>query len=147
MALTELIRDTSIRASIVRDCMVLIDQQVSAKGGISGLALKTAYKMVKGVGPTYIPRAVGRLLPEVLRELDPMWQQGLRAGNPVEYLTQNSSQAADTILGITDARIKNTAGIVRSSYDKLRKSVKGDVEAAVPQLISIIDNHAPVGQT
>lgn len=146
MTLPEIMKDTSIKTSIVQDFTVLIDQQVAVKGGMSGLALKTAYKVVKGVGPTYIPGAVGRLLPEVLKALDPMWQEGLQTGNPVEYLTQNCSQTADTILGVTDARIQNSGGVVRSSYNKLRKSVKGDVEAAVPGLANIIGNHAPVNQ-
>ncbi len=146
MALIEAIEAKSVRTGIVEDCTVLIDQQVSAKGGMAGLALKTAYKVVKGVGPTYIPGAVNRLLPDVLKALDPMWQEGLRSGNPVDHLIQNRVEAADTILGITDARIQHSSGVVRSSYNKLRKSVKGDVEAAVPELAVILGNHIAVKQ-
>jgi hypothetical protein len=146
MTLIESIKSDATKASIVQDCTVLIDQQVAAKGGMSGLALKTAYKIVKGVGPTYIPGAIGRLLPEVMKALDPMWQEGLQAGNPVDYLTQNSAQTADTILSVTDNRIKNSSGVVRSSYNKLRNSVKGDVEAAVPELAKIIGKHTQVSQ-
>ncbi len=146
MALIEIINDQSLKASFVESCTVLIDQQVATKSGMSGLALKTAYKVVKGVGPTYIPGALGRLLPEVFKALDPMWVEGLQTGNPVEHLTQNSSQTADMILSVTDARIQNSGGVVRSSYNKLRRSVKGDVEAAVPELAKIIGDHAPVTQ-
>jgi hypothetical protein len=146
MALIEILKDKSAKASIIEDCTGLIDQQVAAKGGMSGLALKTAYKVVKGVGPTYIPGAVGRLLPEMFRALDPMWTAGLQAGDPVAYLTQNCSTTADTILSVTDTRIQNSSGVVKSSYNKLRKSVKSDVEAAVPELAKIIGNHAPVNQ-
>ena len=147
MALTEVITDQTVKTNIVEDCTVLIDRQVAAKGGMSGLALKTAYKVVKGVGPTYIPGALGRLLPEVLRALDPMWAEGIQAGDPVAYLCQNSATTADTILSVTDVRIQKSGGVVKSSYQKLRKSVKGDVEAAVPELAKIIHTHTPVSQS
>jgi hypothetical protein len=147
MTLIELAKDKTAKARLVQDCTVLIDQQVAAKGGLSGLALKTAYKVVNGVGPSYIPGAIGRLLPEVLRALDPLWAEGLQAGDPVAYLTQNGSTTADTILSVTDARIKHSGGVVKSSYNQLRKSVKGDVEAAVPELAKLIGNNASINQT
>ncbi len=146
MALIEIVNNTAAKDQIVQDCTVLIDQQVAAKGGMSGFALKTAYKVVKGVGPTYIPGAIGRLLPEVFKALDPMWAEGLHAGDPVAYLTQNSALTADTILSVTDTRIQHSGGVVKSSYNKLRNSVKGDVEAAVPELAKIIGTHVPVNQ-
>jgi len=146
MALIKLAKDETVKARLVQDCTVLIDQQVAAKNGLSGLALKTAYKVVNGVGPTYIPGAIGRLLPEVLSALDPLWAEGLQTGDPVAYLTQNGSITADTILSVTDARIKHSGGVVKSSYNQLRKSVKGDVEAAVPELARLIGNHASITQ-
>jgi|GEM_PF-282621 len=146
MALIEIINDQSRKASFIESCTMLIDQQVAAKNGMSGLALKTAYKVVKGVGPTYIPGAVGRLLPQLFNALDPLWMEGLQAGDPVAYLSQNPARTAETILSVTDARIQISGGVVRSSYNKLRNSVKGDVEAAVPELARIIGDHAPVTQ-
>lgn len=146
MALIEIIKNKSAKSSIIDDCTVLIDRQVAAKGGMSGMALKAAYRVVKGVGPTYIPGAIGRLLPEVLQALDPMWETGLQMGDPVTHLTENSAQTADTILSVTDARIQHSNGVVKSSYLKLRKSVQGDVVAAVPELVKIIGNHTQVSQ-
>jgi hypothetical protein len=46
------------------------------------------------------------------------------------------------LLSITDAKISKTKnGVVRSSYNKLRKSVKNDVEEAVPGLAKILGTH------
>jgi hypothetical protein len=146
MALIEILNDPSLKNSFVESCTVLVDQQVAAKSGMSGLAVKTTYKVVKGVGPTYIPGAIGRLLPQLFKALDPLWIEGLESGDPVAYLTQNSARTAETILSVTDARIQNSGGVVRSSYTKLRKSVKGDVEAAVPEIAKILGNHAPVAR-
>lgn len=127
---------------MIDDCTRLIEAQVNAKGGLSGMALKTAYRMVKSIGASYLPGAIGRLLPDVLDSLDPLWVKGLQVGQPVDYLTNNRTQAADQVLAITDKRAKYTNSVVRSSYNQLRKSIKGDVEAAVPGLASIIGAYA-----
>jgi predicted outer membrane lipoprotein len=141
MALRETIKNESVKAGIVADCMKLMDTQVAAKKGLSGMGLKAAYGVVKGVGQGYVPGAIGRLLPEAFAALEPMWLEGLEAGDPVAYISKNRSQAADTLLSVTDQRISRSDGIVRSSYNKLRKSVKGDVEAAMPGLAEIINTH------
>ncbi len=145
MGLSEILSDPAIKASVVDDCASLIDRQVAAKGGFGGMALKTTYGLVKGVGAGYIPGAIGRVLPEVVGALEPMWAEGMQAGDPVAYLSQNPVQAADVILGVTDSRIaKSNNGLVKSSYAKLRQSVKDDVAGAVPGLAEILGAHSPV---
>lgn len=141
MKLSDMINDSSVKASLVEDCTQLIDVQVANKSGISGMALKTAYKVVKGVGPTYVKGAIGRILPEAFVALDPMWIEGMEAGDPVDYLAQNPDRTADIILSVTDARVHKATGVVAGTYKKLRTSVKGDIEAAVPELANIISNH------
>ncbi|MBX2866175.1 MAG: hypothetical protein KTR27_21695 [Leptolyngbyaceae cyanobacterium MAG.088] len=141
--LSEKIQDAAVRANIAEDCAKLIDKQVATKGGLAGIAMKTAYGVIKGVGASYIPGAIDRLLPDACQALDPLWQEGAEAGDPVKYLSENSDRTADSILSVTDARIANTSnGVVSATYKKLRKSVKNDVEAAVPDLAQIIGSHA-----
>jgi hypothetical protein len=70
------------------------------------------------------------------------------AGDPANYLIQNSARTADMILSVTDSRAAKTSnGAVRSAYQKLRKSVKGDVEAAVPGLANILATHVAASQS
>ncbi|MGJ3251671.1 MAG: DUF6918 family protein [Elainellaceae cyanobacterium] len=147
MELSDSLKDKTIKARIVADCVTLIDEQVAAKSGLSGMGMKAAYGAVKGVKPGYISVAIARLLPDTLAALDPMWSEGIQTGNPVNHLIQNRSRTADMILSVTDARIQKSGnGIVRSSYNKFRKSVKGDIENAVPGLAQIIGNHAKAPQ-
>ena len=142
MGLSDKVSDPTIRQSIVTDCTHLIDRQVASKSGLSGMALKATYGVVKGVGAGYIPSALERLLPDVCAALDPMWAEGEAKGDPVGHLNQHSEQAADAVLSVTDTRIQGTSnGVVKSSYKKLRKSVKSDVEAAVPELAEIIGRY------
>lgn len=142
MGLTEGLNDPNKRASLVADCVTLIDEQVAAKGGMGGLAWKAAYGTVKGVNPGYIAGAIDRILPEILAAVEPMWNEGVQTGDPVGYLSQNSSRAADAVLSVTDARIeKSNNGVVRGAYNKLRNSAKGEVETAIPALAKILDKY------
>ncbi|MBF2077171.1 MAG: hypothetical protein IGR76_01270 [Synechococcales cyanobacterium T60_A2020_003] len=142
MGLSDKVSDQAVQANLTADCVKLIDQQVAAKGGVSGFALKTAYGVVKGIGPDYIPGAIQRLLPEALAALEPMWDEGVQSGDPVQYLSQNSEKTANMLLSVTDSRIeRSNNGVVRTSYSKLRNSVKGDIEKAVPDLAKILGTH------
>ncbi|MEO1521144.1 MAG: hypothetical protein AAFU78_10245 [Cyanobacteria bacterium J06633_2] len=143
MGLHETIQNKEVRTSIANDCASLIDEQVAAKSGMGGLALKATYGVVKGVGKEYIPGAIGRLLPDAFAALDPIWVEGVQSGDPVNYLSQHRTRTADMLLSVTDTRIeKSNNKIVRSAYNKLRNSVKTDVEASVPGLAKIIHSYA-----
>ncbi|MEM6451887.1 MAG: hypothetical protein AAF703_16420 [Cyanobacteria bacterium P01_D01_bin.105] len=142
MELTNKINDTETYSSIAADCTQLMDKQVATKGGLSGVAFKATYKVVKGIGADYIPGAITRLLPEALKALDPIWEEGKSQGDPVSYLSEHSDRTADLILSTTDARIAGSGnGLIAGSYKKLRKSIKPDVAAAVPGLAAILAKH------
>ncbi|MEL6262890.1 MAG: hypothetical protein AAFS06_09595 [Cyanobacteria bacterium J06631_12] len=142
MQLTNAIQDKATRDAIAADCTQLIDRQVSAKGGLGGMALKAAYGVVKGIGSDYIPGAVNRLLPETCAALDPMWAEGVEKGAPVAHLSSNCDRTADLVLSATDARIaRANKGVISATYSKLRKSIKSDVVAAVPGLAEVLGKH------
>ncbi len=142
MGLQDVLQNPAIYTSLVSSCQDLLDQQVASKGGLSGVALKTTYGLVKGVGPNYISGAIARLLPEVMKALDPLWDEGLATGDPVDYLSRNCDQAAACLLSVTDLRVKATRyTVVKTSYGNLRQSVKADIASAVPQLAQILNHH------
>lgn len=142
MALIDGLADNQKRKQLVENCTTLLDEQIAAKSGISGLAIKAGYAAIKGVNPQYCAGAIERLLPESFAVLDPLWNEGLQTGDPVKHITNNSSRTADLLLGITDTRIKksnNTA--VKGVYNKLRNSAKQHIEEAVPSLAKVIDEY------
>ena len=142
MGLSEQLRDDQIKSSMAADCAKLMDEQVAAKSGVSGMAFKATYRVVKGLSSDYIPGAIQRLLPEAISALEPMWEEGLVSGDPVAFLTQNSELTADTILSVTDAKIQRVKSkLICTSYSKLRKSVKSDISAAVPGFAGILSKH------
>ena len=139
MGLSDQLSEPSIRTQLAQDCASLMDEQVAAKKGVGGLAIKAAYAALKGIGAGYIPRTIENLLPKFIRAMDPMRDEGIAQGDPASYLCENQAQAAEVLLGVTDEKIRNAQNkLVIGTYNRLRQSVKGDVEAAIPGLSQVL---------
>ncbi|BAZ48399.1 hypothetical protein NIES4103_10070 [Nostoc sp. NIES-4103] len=142
MGLNDGLSNPNKKAQVVDDCCNMIEAQLAAKSGISGIALKTAFAALKGIKPGYIPYVVEQILPQCLTALDPIWNEGLDKGDPVEYLITSRDRTADALLSVTDNRIKSVKRqIVRGTYEKFRGSAKQHVEEAVPDFAKVIDNY------
>lgn len=144
MSLSQVLNDEAKKPVVVDDCCTLIDEEVSDKGGISGLAIKAGYKVVKGVKPGFVKQVVIDLLPEFATALDPIYDEAKTNNKPVaDFFTANSERVADALLKITDEKAaRSKSGVVKGTYDKLRGTAKKNVEAAVPRLGKMIEKHA-----
>ncbi|MBD2138712.1 hypothetical protein H6F32_14220 [Anabaena sp. FACHB-1237] len=143
MALIDGLSDNHKKQILVDDCINLLETQVAAMGGISGLAIKAGYAAVKGISPDYCAGAIARLLPEFLMAFEDKWQDAVGSGDAVTYLVKNSDSTADVLLSLTDKRIeKSSNSSLKAVYGKLRKSAKKHVEEAVPSLAKVIDNYS-----
>ena len=130
------------KESIVSDLNQLLDTQVSGMGGVSGLMMKAGYATIKSFSPGYCTRAIEGLLPESFNALDPIWDEGIQMGDPVENMIKNKDPVADALLGITDGKIERSKNnTLKAVYGKCRDSVKKHIEEAVPGFAKIIDNH------
>ena len=142
MSLREVVNDPAKKPALVKDCTTLVDEEVAAKSGLSGLAVKAGYAAVKGIKPGFIAEVVDKLLKDFADQLDPIWAEGVAKGKPVDHFTANKSRVADALLSITDAKSKNAkSSTVRGAYDKLRGSAKKNVEEAVPRLARLLEKH------
>ncbi len=141
--LPEILTNEAKKGLVVDDCCALIDAEVKDKGGISGLAIKAGYSAVKGVKPGFVRNVVTDLLPEFARVLDPMFQEAKQASKPVsDFFSARSAEVAEALLALTDEKAKHSKnGMVRGTYDKLRGTAKKNVEAAVPRLGKLIEQH------
>lgn len=140
MHLKDLLGDPSKRADVVRDCVDLIDLEVKDKSGLSGMAIKAGYAVVKGVKPSFVSESVDHLLDSFAEKLDAVYQEAKTDGKPVaKHFEASASRVADALLEITDAKAKKSkyAAIVKT-YEKLRGSAKQNVEAAVPRLGALV---------
>jgi len=129
---------------VIDDACKVLDQEVADKGGLSGVVIKTSYKIVQGVKPGFVREAVDGLLDDFLDALDPIYQEAAtKKVGAGRFLRDNSSRAADALLAITDARAgRAKSQVVRGAYDKLRPTAKKQVEAAAPRLGDLLERHA-----
>lgn len=132
------------RAAVVDDAVKVLDQEVADKSGLTGIAIKGAYKVVQGVRPGFVRHMVDALLDDFLNSLDPIYQEALLKGRPPgAYLNENQSRVADALLAVTDRKAeKAESATLKSAYSKLRSMAKKQVEAATPRLSQLLDRHA-----
>jgi len=143
MGLVESLADESKKGAVIADVVKLVDEEVSSKGGLSGIALKAGYAAVKGVKPGFVQSVVKKLLPEFAAKLDPFWTDGLKDGKPLAYMEREKSRVADALLSVTDAKIDGAqSDTVKSLYKKLRGSAKKNVEEAVPRLARVVEKYS-----
>lgn len=143
MSLSEALLTPEKKPKVVADCCKLVDEEVAAKGGLSGIAVKAGYAAVKGIKPGFIAHVVDSLLKEFVDAIDPLWSEGAAKGGAVKHLVDNKSRAADALLAVTDAKSKNAkSSVVRGTYDKLRGTAKKHVEEAIPRLANLLQKHS-----
>jgi hypothetical protein len=137
--------DAAKRPSVVTDLNNLVETQVDGKGGVSGLAVKGTFKLVKAIKPGIIENAVDDLLDNVVKTLDPYYAkfQGEGAGSLADYFVANQEAISNELLAVTDARAESTSkDAVKKAYSKLRPSAQDNVKEALPGLAGIILKHA-----
>lgn len=143
-SLKEQVIEGNKRTAVIDDALQVLDAEVADKSGLSGMAVKGAFAVVKGIQPGFIRNVVDTLLDDFLDALDPIYQEAVAAQKPPgKHLEQNAGRVADALLSITDARAERAQRqVVKKTYDKLRPTAKKHVEAAAPRLGGLLDRHA-----
>ncbi len=136
--LKDILCDPKNRNNVIADAVRLVDSEVAAKGGLSGMAIKAAYKMVSAVKPTLVRDAVDNLLDRFVDRLEPFyadWNGQGKKGSFESFLSARAPQVANALLGVTDDRVKTVENAtVKKAYQQLRPQGEKNVEAAVPGL-------------
>lgn len=133
------------REQVIRDAARLIADEVSAKSGLSGLAIKTAYKAVSRLSPSLIEGVVNNLLDRFVATLEPFyseWEAAGRSRSFEAHLSSQSGKVANALLSVTDKRAANVDNrTLKKAYSALRPQGEKNVQAAVPGLGKLIDRY------
>ena len=143
-SMVQAVQDTQKRPLIIQDCSALLDDQVHNKKGLTGIAVKSAFKVIKSFKPGIVPRALDDMLDEFSAKVDPFWLQCQEQGaEPSLFFSKNSSAIANALLSITDERAKNSPnkGLVKA-YSGLRGKAVEHISEALPALAKLIAKHA-----
>lgn len=144
-ALDQILLSSSKRPEVVTDFQTLVDEEVSGKKGVSGLAVKGVYGTVKAVKSGIIHDAVDSLLDEFVASLQPYYTeyQGNGGGSFADYLSGRGDEVADSLLNVTDQRAgRSQRKTVKNGYEKLRPQAKKHVEEAIPRIGALVEKHA-----
>lgn len=135
------------KRALALDVTRAIDEEVEAKSGLGGLALKGAYKIARATNRDFVPNTVEKLLPEFAAKLEPIVDDHHRvaANMPLEaWFTEKAGAVADALLSLTDERARRSpAGTVRTAYEKMRPSARKHVEEAAPRIGGLLARHLP----
>jgi hypothetical protein len=132
---------------VVADCEKLVDHEVSVMSGVTGTAVRLAYKTVGTFDSGHIPAMIGTILPNVADALQPYWESFAaesagRGGDFGAYLAGREDEVADALLAITDnrQRASSRATIVKA-YKTVRGSAVKHVKAALPALGELVQRY------
>jgi hypothetical protein len=133
----DLLQNNTSRSHILQLCVQLVEQEVQQVPGLSGLAVKTSYAVVKSLKPNMVAEVLEGLLDECARTLDPFVEKAWasNAQTAVPFFTEHATLIAQELLKLTDlraTRARNT--MLLKIYEKLRPSALKHVEKAVPAI-------------
>ena len=143
--LHEILLAPEIKPYVVDDCNALIEREVAEKSGISGTAVKLAYKTASTFAPGHVRRMVGTLLPGMADNLQPFWADFLASGGADfgDYLTKRGDEVAEAMLEVTDARAAASGRpVIVKAYHSVRGSAGKHIRAALPQVGDLILKYA-----
>ena len=143
--LQEILLGPDTRAKVIADCYTLIQQEISEKSGVSGTAVKLAYKTVKAFAPGYIQHMVKSLLPDLVGKLEPYWADFNASGGSEfgDYLAKRGNEVAEALLSVTDTRAaRSSRPTIIKAYKTVRGGAVKKVEAALPRVGDLVLKYA-----
>ncbi len=103
--LTEILLAPGNRPKVVVDCVRLIDEEVDSKGGLTGLAVKGAYALVKAVKPGFVSEAVDNMIDDFVKRLEPFYAAAQAKNEPIgPALNARAGEVSEALLAISDER-------------------------------------------
>ena len=143
--LHEILLAPDVRPRVVADCNALIEHEVSEKSGVSGTALKLAYKTASTFAPGHVRHILETLLPKMADNLQPFWADFNASGGSDfgDYLTKRGDEVAEAMLAVTDARAAaSRRPVIVKAYRSVRSSAAKHIQAALPQVGDLVLKYA-----
>jgi hypothetical protein len=131
--------------AVVADCLKLIEQEVAGKSGVSGTAVKLAYKTAKSFASGYLQSTVESLLPDLVDQLEPFWAEYAASGASGfgDYLAKRGDEVSEALLSITDERAAGSGrAVIVKAYRAVRGSAAKHVTAALPAVGALVQKYA-----
>jgi hypothetical protein len=143
--LHELLSRPDVEPRVVPDVLALVDTELASKSGISGTAVKVAFKAVTAFAPGYYQETVTGMIPEMVDQLAPYWDDFQTSGSSDfgDYLVKRGDEVSASLLVVTDemARESGRATVVKA-YGAVRNGAGKHIQAALPNLGAMVQKYA-----
>lgn len=142
--LQEILLAPETRPKVLADCGALIDQRLKEMSGISGTAVKLAYKTIVTFAPSHIKYMIEQLLPGIVDKLQPYWADFNAAGGSEfgDYLAKRGDEVSESLLSVTDARAEaSNRPTVIKAYRTVRGGAAKHVQAALPDVGALVQKY------
>ena len=132
---------------VVRECVQIVRDEVAQKRGVTGMVVKTGFKVIEKVRPSILGDLFYSLLPAFIERLKPFYDdyQAQNMSSPMTlnaYLISRATEVASSLLEVTDERAqKSKMSALVSAYRKLRPLAQEHISTAIPALGSLLDRH------
>jgi len=143
--LQQILLAPDIRRDVLTDCFTLIDQEMSDLSGVSGTAVKLAFKTVNTFMPGHVYHMVEILLPDMVTQLEPFWADFTISGGSAfgDYLAKRGDEVAQALLTVTDDRAAASGRpTVIKAYRAVRGGAAKHVQNALPRVGDLVVKYA-----
>jgi hypothetical protein len=143
--LHEMLLTPDTQPSVVADCLTLIEQEVGGKSGVSGAAVKLAYRTAKTFAKGYLQSTVESLLPDLVTELEPYWADFTASGAAGfgDYLVKRGDEVSESLLSVSDARARiSQRPVIIKAYGTVRGGAGKHIVAALPAVGALVEKYA-----
>jgi len=143
--LQEMLLRPEVEPQVVSDTLALVDSELKSKGGMSGTAVKVAFKAITAFAPGYYQETVAGMIPRMVDQLAPFWADFLVSGSADfgDYLSKRGDEVSEALLAVTDEMAgRSGRGPVVKAYKTVRGGAGKHIEAALPNLGAMIQRYA-----
>lgn len=141
--LSQLLTDDK-RSAVIADLAAFADATVAKQSGITGTAVKAAVAAAKKIDSDIVAKGMNRMLPDVLGDLQPHWQD-FREENATDFgdfLASRSDRVVDSLMNVADRNAEqiNVAPLAKA-YNALRGKSAKLIAPEIPEFGRILQKH------
>ena len=143
--LQEILLAPETQPQVIEDCNLLIKQEVSDMSGISGTAIKLAYKTVIAFASNHVRYLIETLLPKMAEQLEPYWADFSASGGGDfgDYLAKRGDEVSEALLTVTDTRAEaSDRPTIVKAYRSVRANAGKHIQAALPRVGEMVQKYA-----
>lgn len=125
------------RDELIAEAATMVEQHIRQRGGLKGIGMKTGLSLLKAARPDILERASARMLPDMVRALQPVYAEFRQSGDGdfAVFLGKHAGQAVELMLGVADSKVAASHnGAAKAAYERFRGGAGDELKALLPQL-------------